>query len=331
MNLERKDGEPDKMRCASYLRYASDMARQTSLEDQKQHCRRFAEEHGWLAPDQHVYTDAGKPGTSLAGRDGLHSLIIAAQSQPSPFRMVLVEDKSRLARNPRDVLDIVDALALHGVHVYFINQLLDSRDDHTRMILMLPEMVKEQYIAGLSEKVRRGQMGRVISGLTPGGRCFGYRSVPVEATPSDDAKGRGEVLGTRLEIVDTEAETVRRIYEMFASGVAVPEMVKTLNAEQVAVAKIGKLNSPWTQTRIRHILRQERHVGTVAWNRTKRVRNPRTGRVELHANPPADVLRVSAPQLRIVTDELWNRVQARLRAGQGPRPASGETRNSTPR
>jgi site-specific DNA recombinase len=312
MNFELKDGEPDQMRCASYLRFASDMAGQVALEDQKQHCRKFAEEHGWIVPDEYVYTDAGKSGTTPAGRDGLNSLIIAAKKQSSPFRMVLIEETSRIARNPRHVLDIVDALALHGVHVYFINQNLDSRNDHFQMMLMVSEMVVEQYVASLSYKVRRGQMGRVISGLTPGGRCFGYRNVPVEATPSDDAKGRVEVLGTRLEIVDAEAETVRRICEMFASGLTVSEMVKTLNAEQVAVAKIGKLNSPWSQTRIRRILRQERYIGTVVWNRMKRVRNPSTGRVELHANPPADVLRVSAPQLRIVTDELWSRVQAQL-------------------
>jgi DNA invertase Pin-like site-specific DNA recombinase len=74
MTFERKDGEPDQMRCASYLRIASGMAGQTSLEDQEQHCRRFAEEHGWIVPDEYVYTDAGKSGPSPAGRDGLNSL-----------------------------------------------------------------------------------------------------------------------------------------------------------------------------------------------------------------------------------------------------------------
>jgi site-specific DNA recombinase len=332
MNFERKDGEPDQMRCASYLHYTSNIARPTSLEDQKQHCRSFAEEHGWIVPDEYVYTDAGKSGTSPAGRDGLHSLIIAAQSQPSPFRMVLIEDTWRLARNPWVVLDIVDALALHGVHVYFINHNLDSRDDHTRKILMLTAIAKEQYIAGLSGKVRHGQMGRVISGFTSGGRCFGYRSVPVDATPSDDAKGHVEVLGMRLEIVNAEADTVRRIYEMFARCVTITEIVKTLNAEPVAVAKIGKPFSPWTRTRIRRILGQERYIGTVVWNRTKRVTNPRTGRIELRTNPPADVLRVSAPHLRIVTDELWGRVQTRLYPNlAGSDPASGKRRNSTSR
>ncbi len=313
MNFEQKDKEPDQMRCASYLRYASGLARLSSLEDQKQHCRRFAEEHGWIVPDEYVYTDAGKSGASLTGRGGLNSLIIAAKKQPSPFQMVLVEETSRLSRNPRDVLEIVDALALLGVDVHFIDQNLDSRNDHFRMMLTITAMVNEQYVAALSEKVRRGQMGRVISGLTSGGRCFGYRSVPVEATPGDGAKGRTSVLGMKLEILEAEAETVRRIFEMSASGVTAPEIARTLNAEHVTAAKIGKLNCPWSQTRVRRIFRQERYVGTVVWNRMNRVTNPRTGRVKLHANLPADVLKVSAPELRIVTDELWSRVQARLR------------------
>ena len=173
MNFERQDGEPDQIRCASYLRIASDMTRQAALEDQKQHCRRFAEEHGWIAPDEYVYTDAGKSGTSPAGRDGLNSLIIAAKKQPSPFRMLLVEETSRLARNSGDVLDIVNTLALHGVHVYFINQKLDSRDDHFRMMFEVHRMINEQYIGQFSDKVRRGQRRRILSGRTLGRPCFG--------------------------------------------------------------------------------------------------------------------------------------------------------------
>jgi hypothetical protein len=60
MNFERKDGEPDQMRCASYLRFASDMAGQVALEDQKQHCRNFAEERGWIVADEQVFELANK-------------------------------------------------------------------------------------------------------------------------------------------------------------------------------------------------------------------------------------------------------------------------------
>jgi site-specific DNA recombinase len=86
---------------------------------------------------------------------------------------LLVEEMSRLARNDKDVLEIVNALALYCVDVYFIDQSLDSRNDHFRMMLTLSEMFDKQYLGRLSDKVRRGQMGRVISGLTSGGCCFG--------------------------------------------------------------------------------------------------------------------------------------------------------------
>jgi site-specific DNA recombinase len=166
-----------------------------------------------------------------------------------------------------------------------------------------------------------------VSGRKP------YRSVLVEAALSgNDAKGHATRLGTRLEILDPEAVTVRRIYEMFAHGVTITEIVKTLNAEKVAVATIRKTFCAWTRTRIRHILGQERYIGIVVWNRTKRVTNSRTGRTELRKNDPSDILRLSAPHLRIVTDELWGRVQTRLRPRPaGSHPASGESRKSTPR
>ena len=41
-------------------------------------------------------------------------------------------------------------------------------------------MVDEQFLVGLSEKVHRGQEGRILRGQVAGGRCYGYRNVPIE-------------------------------------------------------------------------------------------------------------------------------------------------------
>jgi site-specific DNA recombinase len=137
-------------------------------------------------------------------------------------------------------------------------------------------------------------------------------------------------LGSRLEIVEAEAETIRRIYEMFTNGRTVPEMVKTLNTEQVATAKIGNVHSPWNSSRIRRVLRNTLYAGTLVWNRTKRVTDPTTGRVGSRANMPKDVQRVASPHLRVITDDVWNRAQARLaRPGKGSRPTTVEDLKST--
>jgi hypothetical protein len=41
-------------------------------------------------------------------------------------------------------------------------------------------MMDEQFLLGLADKVHRGQEGRVLTGFVAGGRCYGYKNVPVE-------------------------------------------------------------------------------------------------------------------------------------------------------
>jgi site-specific DNA recombinase len=65
----------------------------------------------------------------------------------------------------------------------------------------------------LSKKTHRGLDGRVLRGLHAGGRCYGYRNAPTED-------------GVRLEINPPEAEVVRRIFEMSASGLSLKTIAK---------------------------------------------------------------------------------------------------------
>jgi hypothetical protein len=41
-------------------------------------------------------------------------------------------------------------------------------------------MIDEQFLTALAEKVHRGQEGQLRRGFIPGGRCYGYRNVPLE-------------------------------------------------------------------------------------------------------------------------------------------------------
>jgi site-specific DNA recombinase len=50
----------------------------------------------------------------------------------------------------------------------------------------------------------------------------------------------------------------------------------------------------------------------VVWNRTRKIRNPRTGRRLQRLRPESEWKIQQAPHLRIVTEELWQEVQARL-------------------
>jgi hypothetical protein len=60
------------------------------------------------------------------------------------------------------------------------------------------------------------------------------------------------------------------------------------------------------------MLRNEIYRGVRVWNRTVKVRNPETGRKTSKARPKEEWERVGVPKLRIVPEDLWNAVQARI-------------------
>jgi hypothetical protein len=61
------------------------------------------------------------------------------------------------------------------------------------------------------------------------------------------------------------------------------------------------------------MLRNERYRGVQVWNRTEKQRNPETGRKISKQRPASDWVRVNVPEWRIVSMELWNGVQSRIR------------------
>jgi site-specific DNA recombinase len=302
------------MRCAIYARYSSDLQRESSIEDQIRRCREFAERRGWNVVEEFVRHDAAVSGAAIAGRDALTSLVEDAKRKPRPFDRILVDDTSRLARNMGDCLRVVEILQFHSVPISAVSQGIDTEQKSTRPLLAFQGMMDEQYLVGLAEKVHRGQEGRVLKGLHPGGRCYGYTNVPIE-DPTRQAKyGRPAVSGVRLEINAEEAEAVRRIFQMYGDGIGLASIAKKFNEEGVPAPQPPRtrLVRAWCPSSIREILRNERYHGVFVWNRTQKQRNPETGRKISKRRPKSEWRRVDVPEWRIVSEELWNGAHARI-------------------
>ena len=62
------------------------------------------------------------------------------------------------------------------------------------------------------------------------------------------------------------------------------------------------------------------YVGELVHNRTSKVVEPRTLAVRIRPNPPADWIIEPVPHLRIIDDELWNKVQETLERNRVDRP-----------
>ena len=302
------------MRCAIYARYSSDLQRESSIEDQVRKCREFANWRGWSVLDEYIRTDQELSGAALIDRTALRSLIDDAKQRPLPFDRILIDDTSRLARNLADALNMVDTLKFHRVGVTFISQGIDTLDKAARQLVTLNGMMDEQALVGLADKVHRGQEGRVLKGLQPGGRCYGYFNEPIE-DPTRPAKyGRFAVSGVRLEIDKGQAAVVRRIFEMYADGGSLASISKTLNAEGVTAPQPPRNRAvrAWCPSSIHEMLRNERYRGVQVWNRTRKERNPETGRKSSRPRPQSEWMRVEVPQWRIINEALWDRVHQRI-------------------
>ena len=209
---------------------------------------------------------------------------------------------------------MVERLPFRGVGVIFVSQGIDTLEKTARQLVTLHGMMDEQFLVGLADKVHRGQEGRVLKGLHPGGKCYGYINVPIEDPTRQGKYGRPAVAGVELTIHAEQAEVVRRIFRMYADGAGLAQIAKTLNEERVQAPQPPRTRpmQAWCPSSIREMLRNERYRGVQVWNRTEKARNPETGRKVSKDRPKDQWMRVEVPEWRIVPEELWNAAHARI-------------------
>jgi site-specific DNA recombinase len=301
------------IRCAIYARYSSKLQSPSSIEDQIRNCRRAAEKKGWVVLDEYILSDSELTGRTKFGRDGFLELIQFAKQRPLPFDCILIDDTSRLARYVPDALRECDVFTFHGVFIYFVSDNLDSRDgDNFRLVHLIKSYGDERYSKDLGKKIHRGQEGRILKGYTAGGTCYGYRNQYIRDPNEKGDHGEGKVIAVEQEIVPEESAVVVRIMEMRAAGFSFARIAKTLNAEGVPAPKRkyrGRVQDYWVASSIKEITKNELYHGVRLWNRTQKLLNPTEGSNRKRVRPQSEWVRVEVPSLRIVSDELWQRVQ----------------------
>jgi site-specific DNA recombinase len=116
----------------------------------------------------------------------------------------------------------------------------------------------------------------------------------------------------KQEVILEEAEVVRRIMEMRASEFSFGRIAKALKADGIKPPrnpnKAGV--AAWYPSTIKEITRNELYRGWRVWNRTQNVFNQAEGKKSKRNRPQSEWVRVEVPELRIISDEPWERVQA---------------------
>lgn len=287
-------------RCAIYARYSSDRQNERSVADQVALCTRYAETSGWEVV--RLFSDAAISGQAMANRPGLLDALSAAER--GDFDILLAEHEDRIARDLEHQVHVFKRLQAAGVEMWT----LATGKVQLLHVAMLGYMA-EEYIANLSAKTKRGVRSNAEKGLATGARLYGYRTEP----------------GGHIEIVEAEAEIIRRICRMYADGATAREIAGTLNAEGVPGPKGGQWNASTIsgcRQRGNGILNTELYVGVKVWGRDEVRKDRATGKRQHRYLPPDQWQRTPVPHLRIVDDETWAKVRARKqRASANPESA----------
>jgi hypothetical protein len=157
----------------------------------------------------------------------------------------------------------------------------------------------------IKANTHRGLLGRVERKLAAGAVPFGYQTERI-----------GEGQGARIVVVPADADVVRRIFQLYASGEGIKAVAKRLNAEGVSSPRprAQKHRPPsWAPNAIREMLRNELYRGDLVWNRSRWVK-PRKGARRRVERPEAEWQRQHDEAWRIVDEGLWAAVQERAAA-----------------
>ena len=271
------------MKIAAYCRVSTDKDEQLdSLIHQKEFFVEYAKRNGHEL--FRLYADEGISGTSLKKREQFRQLLRDAEL--GLFRMVVVKDISRFARNTVDALQSIRKLKSMGINTLFLTANMDSMGDSEFVLTLFSAMAQEES-NNLSKRVKWGKKINAEKGRVPQ-RVFGYDRID----------------NFTLEINPEEARTVRKIFFLYnEQGLGCRTISMTLNRENDKT----KYGSEWNARGVRRVLVNPLYCGILI-NHKYEIEDFLTGKqVNI---PKEEHFYHERPAWAIVTPEVFQKAQA---------------------
>lgn len=273
------------MKIAAYCRVSTEKEAQIdSLEKQIEFFNEFTKKNGYEL--YKLYADEGISGKQIKHRKQFQQMMEDAKHKK--FEKVVVKDVSRFARNTVDLLQSVRELKSYGVQVDFLNN-GEVMEGGSEFILTILGAMAQQESANMSKRVKFGKDITAQKGRVPN-LVFGYDKIPNERYT--------------LKINEEEAKIVKEIFESYVyKGIGTTKIAWDLNDRGI---RTKKTKSKWVQTSIVRMLKNPIYTGRVT-NKKSEVTDFITGtRKDL---PEEEWIVVERPEMRIISDELFNKAQ----------------------
>ena len=307
---------------AIYCRVSTQMQ---STDRQKEDLLAVAERFHYEVEAENIYIDI-ITGYSI-GEDRPNYSALLDEVDKGNIGTILFSELTRLGRNSTELLAEVQRLQDKGVELYFDKQDLwvksDKKDLGSRILLAVLAITTSYEIELFAERSISGKINKISKGGGIGGdnNAYGYMN-------------DGNKMMVKRE---DEAEVVRRIFTMYADGKSTIEICDILNSEGIPTSYGTRItefkenrqrkgieakeykhfkdegNFTWRPSAISKLLAKELYKG----HRVVNFHKPQVDKLKRKEGEQVErevlyTYDVQLENLRIVSDELFQRVQDRL-------------------
>lgn len=193
-----------------------------------------------------VYADLGISGTKAETRPEFQRMLDDCRT--GRINRIYTKSISRFARNTKDCLVTLRELKKLGVTVCFEKEGIDTSRISDEIMVTIMEGLAQEESGSISKNVRWSLRRRMANGT------LGIARVPY---------GYDKVDG-KLVINEEKAAIVRRIFSLYLSGYGARRIAVIFNNEEIA----SPTGIKWNNVTILKILRQEKYIGDIRWQKT---------------------------------------------------------------
>ena len=233
--------------CVIYARYSSNNQTEQSIEGQIRVCREYAQRNNLAVAG--TYIDRALTGTNDNREQFLKML---KDSDKKAWDYVLCYKLDRFSRNKYEMAIHRKHLKDNGVKIL---SAMENIPDSPEGILLesLLEGMNQYYSEELSQKTKRGLRETRIKGNYMGG--------PINYGYSIKHENIGDQIAAKVVINETEAPILLHIFEAYAAGNRIPDIVRELDDKG-----IKNRGNPFTVNSIYFMLQQEKYTGVYNFN-----------------------------------------------------------------
>lgn len=260
-------------KAAMYVRMSTDHQKY-STENQADAIREYAARHRMEIVQ--IYTDAGKSGLKLDGRDALKQLIADVRAGSAGFSIILVLDVTRWGRfqDADESAHYEYVCRSAGIDVQYVAEQFENDGSPVSTIVKgVKRAMAGEYSRELSGKVFAGQCRLIELGFRQGGHAgYGLRRMLID----EHGKQKGELKVGEHKSLQTdrvilipgpaeEIETVHWMYQAFTEKGMLESQIAALLNQRGLRTDLGR---EWTRGGVHQVLTNEKYIGNNVFNRT---------------------------------------------------------------